>query len=65
MSIIGIDVETKFKNNLIRRLNKLKAVDFVSDGGAYRQDESYSKVYVKTTMAEGDLDDWLYRRGLK
>jgi hypothetical protein len=61
MNTIGIDVETQFKNNLIRRLNRLKSVVLAEDGGMYHQDLTYSQVLVETAMTEDELDDWLYR----
>lgn len=57
---LGIDVETRTKRRLIARLAKLKTTTSVEDGGEYRQDRSYSIVYVSTTKTEEELDDWLY-----
>lgn len=60
----GIDVETQAKALIMRRLKRLKAVESVDDGGAYREDAAYSIVRVRTTMTEAQLDAWLYATGM-
>ncbi len=60
MNKIGIDVVTRCRNELIRRLDKLKTTESVEDGGMYWADKSYSQVHVVTSWTEEELDDWLY-----
>jgi len=43
-----IDVETQDKNNLIRRLSRLKDTISCEDGGIYHFDKSYSQVWLET-----------------
>lgn len=57
---LGIDVETRHKANLIRRLATLKTTVSVADGGKYHEDLSFSQVHLETSWSEGDLDLWLY-----
>jgi len=54
-----IDVSTKAKATLIRRLEKLSWVDVARDGGVYREDPTISQVHVQARCTEGDLDHWL------
>lgn len=61
MNNLGIDVKTKDKAHLIRRLRALKTTDTVEDGGMYHEDRSYSQVWLTTEWSEKELDDWLYR----
>lgn len=56
-----VDVETKDKNNIIRRLSALKSTIAVVDGGAYCQDPLYSQVHIVSNLTEDQLDDWLYK----
>lgn len=56
----GIDVETKDKKNLIRRLKRLKSTMSVTDGGCYHEDLNYSQVWIETTKESYELDNWLY-----
>ena len=58
---LGIDVETRDKNRLIKRLAKLKSTQLVEDGGIYQEDTSYSQVHITTDWSEDELDDWLYK----
>lgn len=58
---IGIDVTTRTKKRLIRRLAALKTTIDVQDGGVYREDYAYSQVHLTTTKTEAEVDDWLYR----
>lgn len=57
----GIDVETKDKKNLIRRLKVLKSTVSVTDGGCYHADVNYSQVWIETTKTEDELEGWLYK----
>lgn len=61
MNKLGIDAPTKAVPNLVKRLKRLKTTDFVTDGGAYREDRSISQVLIDTAWTEKELDDWLYR----
>ena len=61
-SNFGIDVETKDKSKLIRKLGKLVSTIFATDGGAYHQDKAYSQVHVTTQKTEKELEDWLYSK---
>lgn len=61
MNKLGIDAPTKGVKALIRRLRQLKTTDFVTDGGAYREDMSISQVLIDTIWTEKELEDWLYR----
>lgn len=60
MNTFGIDVYTKDKALLMRRLAALKTTQSVRDGGEYREDRTYSQVYVDTTKTEAELETWLY-----
>lgn len=60
MNNLGIDVRTKDKKRLIARLLSLVSTVRATDGGAYREDASYSQVWVTTHKTEGELNDWLY-----
>ena len=55
-----IDVTTKDKNQLIRRLNRLVSTTEAHDGGMYHQDVLLSQVHVETTKTEDEIDSWLY-----
>lgn len=65
MNHIGIDVSTRSVNYLLRRLNKLKAVQTAVNGGVYHQDESYSQIHMITSMTEDQVCDWLYFTNLE
>jgi hypothetical protein len=54
-----VDVETHDKNNILRRLNQLKSVVVAEDDGAYHQDTSYSRLLVRASLTEDELDSWL------
>lgn len=56
-----IDTHTKTKGNLIARLKRLNSTLKVQDGGAYREDASYSQVRLSTTKTEVEVDNWLWR----
>jgi len=58
---LGIDVMTKTKAAMIRRLKALKSTVSVRDGGVYRECPGYSQVHVETTKSEDELDQWLYK----
>lgn len=58
---LGIDVETRCASALVRRLGQLKTTFNISNAGAYREDPSYTQVWVDTRMTEDELEDWLYR----
>ena len=60
MNKFGIDVETKHKNHLMRRLNALKTTELAEDGGIYHADASYSQVILETSWDEAKLEDWLW-----
>jgi hypothetical protein len=57
----GIDVETKDKAKLIRRLRALKTTETAEDGGEYHENRQYSQVWITTSWTPEQLDDWLYR----
>lgn len=61
MNTLGIDILTKDKSNLIRRLAALTTTESVCDGGTYHRDRSYSQVHLVTTWDEVQLDLWLYK----
>ena len=56
-----IDVDTRDKKNLMRRLFHLKTTLEVRDGGIYRGDHQCSQVWLETSWSESRLDAWLYR----
>lgn len=56
----GIDVDAKEKNNLIRRLARIKATKEVGDGGVYREAPECSQVHITTEWDEDKLDHWLW-----
>jgi hydrogenase maturation factor HypE len=60
INTFGIDVETKAKNNLIRRLKALKATKEVTDGGIYHQAPECSQVHIATEWDEEKLENWLW-----
>lgn len=63
---LGIDVRTKDKKKLITRLRGLVSTVSVDDGGEYREDQSYSQVWLTTHKTEKELDEWLYKtRGIE
>lgn len=57
---LGIDVRTADSWELRKRLSRVKSTVSVEDGGVYAQDVAYSQVHITTTLAEQELDDWLY-----
>jgi len=57
---LGIDVRTKDAGRLRGRLARLKSTLEVSDGGAYREDPTYSQIHLVTTKTEDELDHWLW-----
>lgn len=57
---MGIDVETRSKRNLIRRLNNLKTTIHARDGGEYHEDRSYSQIWLKTELTMDQVETWLY-----
>ena len=59
---LGIDVFTKDKANIIRKLRRLQTTHEVSDGGMYHEDTNYSQVHLDTDWDEGQLDAWLYQQ---
>lgn len=61
MNRLGIDVQTSSVKRLVRRLKRLKAIESVEDGGAYREEPNASQVLLDTVWTEEELDDWLYR----
>lgn len=61
MTNLGIDVLTKHKSKLIRRLAALTTTESVCDGGEYREDRTYSQVHLETAWNEDQLDLWLYK----
>lgn len=60
INTFGIDVYTKDKNNLIRRLKVIKATKQVADGGEYHEDRNYSQVHITTEWDEDKLEHWLW-----
>ena len=60
MAHLGIDVYTKHCKKLINRLSKLKSTLAIANSGAYREDQTYSKILIETTFTEDELDKWLY-----
>ena len=61
---LGIDVETKGKREIIRRLKRLISTIDVGDGGEYREDRAYSQVHITTEKTEDELDYWLWKNNL-
>jgi hypothetical protein len=61
---LGIDVGTDGVKLLISKLEKLESVTEVQDGGRYWEDNTYSQIWLKTTMNESELDDYLYNVSL-
>lgn len=60
MNQLGIDVHTKDAKRLIAKLKTLKTTMCVEDGGMYREDPTYSRVWLTTSWTEQGLDNWLY-----
>lgn len=60
MNVIGIDLYTDSKRNIMRRLSRLKSVVEVVDMGAYCQYTMFSKIKIQTSMTVEQVDDWLY-----
>lgn len=61
MNHFGIDVLTKDKRKLMTRLRGLVSTVSVADGGEYREDSSYSQVWLTTNKTETQIDAWLYK----
>jgi hypothetical protein len=59
---LGIDVYTKDKKYIMRRLARLRATMYVCDGGMYMEDRNYSQIHLDTAWTEAELDAWLYRQ---
>jgi hypothetical protein len=59
-NLFGIDVETKHKATVIRRLRALKSTIQVEDGGVYHEDKNYSQIHLKTTFDLDVLENWLW-----
>ena len=57
---LGIDVDTTGKGLIISKLRKLKSTIDICDGGVYHEDKTICQVWIKTTMNEDALDEWLY-----
>lgn len=57
---LGIDCDTTGKGLLISKLVGLSSTKEICYGGAYREDETICQVWIKTTMNEDALDEWLY-----
>jgi hypothetical protein len=57
---LGIDVDTSGKGLLISKLVRLKSTKEIMDGGPYWEDKTICQVWIKTTMNEDELDEWLY-----
>ena len=53
---VGIDVETRHAPLLRRVLRRWKAVHRVEDGGQYREDRSYSRVHIWTTLPIAEVE---------
>lgn len=60
MNALLIDCETHGKAGLIRALRRLKSTIKVEDGGEYREDASYSQVWLDTTRTADEVDTWAY-----
>jgi hypothetical protein len=60
MNYLGIDVPTKSKGAVMRKLARLKPTESVEDGGVYHQDTSIGVVRVTTIWTEEQLDHWLW-----
>lgn len=56
-----IDVATKDKKKLMRRLRALKSTMSCEDGGEYHEERYYSQVHLETALTEQNVDDWLYK----
>jgi hypothetical protein len=61
---VGIDCETKGKNEIIRRLRALASAHTVEDRGAYHEAPGCSMIYVTTLWTESEVEDWLYGNNL-
>jgi hypothetical protein len=62
---LGVDVQTDTLRPLLRALQRKKDILAFESRGAYREDASYTKVFVDTTMTESELEDWLHGLGGK
>lgn len=60
INTFGIDVETQDRNNLIRRLKRIKATKDVTDGGVYSMDSDYAQVHITTEWDMDKLENWLW-----
>lgn len=60
MHTLGIDVYTKDKAYILRRLRRLVSTDNAVDGGVYRADPVHSQIHMTTTKSLTDVEDWFY-----
>jgi hypothetical protein len=58
---VGIDVQTDCVNELIRFMNRRKSTISINQGAMYREDQSYSKVLMESTLTADEIEDMLYR----
>lgn len=55
-----VDCETAHKERLMMGIESLPGVFDVQDGGAYREDPSYSQIWVETELSVAELEHDLY-----
>ncbi len=60
MNMLGVDADTGYMPALIRALKGKGSVIAFQSRGEYKEDASYTKVFVDTTMTESELEDWLH-----
>jgi hypothetical protein len=58
--MLGVDALTHALPRLISALKGKSSILAFESKGEYKEDRSYTKVFVDTTMTEGALEDWLF-----
>ena len=57
-----VDTETDFHKRLLRRLRDLKTTVLVEDDGGYREALMFSRLRLRTTWTEAELETWGTKR---
>ena len=61
VNYLGIDIESYIVKEAIRRLQTLSTTVEINNLGMYREDRDWTKLHIKTTFTEEQLDDWFYK----
>ena len=56
-----VDTYTPFHGVVLRALSKLKSTEEIHDDGKYREDPMFSRISLRTTMAQEELEAWGYQ----